>query len=114
MSMAFSWTESLSSPCFPFRYRIKLTNNHALAIAFRRMLTSFLLCDLAPTSSVAIQTHNLRRLLHTVEALSELGPALTAERDFSPRLRASCSRPSWKRRARAKVRSCCSMTSPPC
>jgi putative nucleotidyltransferase with HDIG domain len=32
---------------------------------------------------VAIQTDNLRRLLHTVEALSELGPALTAERDFS-------------------------------
>jgi putative nucleotidyltransferase with HDIG domain len=42
-----------------------------------------LLCDLAPTSSVAIQTNNLRRLLQTVEALSELGPALTAERDFS-------------------------------
>jgi len=41
-----------------------------------------LLCDLAPTS-VAIQTNNLRRLLHTVEALSELGPALTAEREFS-------------------------------
>jgi len=41
-----------------------------------------LLCDLAPTSSVAIQTNNLRRLLSTVEALSELGPALTAERDF--------------------------------
>jgi putative nucleotidyltransferase with HDIG domain len=32
---------------------------------------------------VAIQTNNLRRLLHTVEALSELGPALTAEREFS-------------------------------
>jgi putative nucleotidyltransferase with HDIG domain len=32
---------------------------------------------------VAIQTNNVRRLLHTVEALSELGPALTAERDFS-------------------------------
>jgi len=32
---------------------------------------------------VAIQTNNLRRLLHTVEALSELGPALTAERDFA-------------------------------
>jgi putative nucleotidyltransferase with HDIG domain len=31
---------------------------------------------------VAIQTNNLRRLLHTVEALSELGPALTAEREF--------------------------------
>ena len=32
---------------------------------------------------VVIQTNNLRRLLHTVEALSELGPALTAEREFS-------------------------------
>jgi len=32
---------------------------------------------------VAIQTNNLRRLLHTVEALSELGPALTTEREFS-------------------------------
>ena len=36
-----------------------------------------------PTSSVAIQTNNLRRLLQTVEALSELGPALTAEREFT-------------------------------
>jgi len=32
---------------------------------------------------VAIQTNNIRRLLHTVEALSDLGPALTAERDFA-------------------------------
>ena len=32
---------------------------------------------------MAIQTNNLRRLLHTVEALSELGPALKAEREFS-------------------------------
>ncbi|HVI79483.1 MAG TPA: GAF domain-containing protein, partial [Candidatus Acidoferrum sp.] len=32
---------------------------------------------------MAIQTNNLRRLLHAVEALSELGPALTAEREFS-------------------------------
>jgi len=32
---------------------------------------------------VAIQTNNIRRLLHTVEALSELGPSLTAEREFS-------------------------------
>jgi putative nucleotidyltransferase with HDIG domain len=38
---------------------------------------------LSPTSSLAIQTHNLRRLLHTVEALSDLGPALAVERDFS-------------------------------
>jgi len=32
---------------------------------------------------VAVQTTNFRRLLRTVEALSELGPALTAEREFS-------------------------------
>jgi putative nucleotidyltransferase with HDIG domain len=32
---------------------------------------------------VAIETTNLRRLLQTVEALSDLGPALTAEREFS-------------------------------
>jgi putative nucleotidyltransferase with HDIG domain len=32
---------------------------------------------------VAIQTNNFRRVLHTVEALSELGPALSAEREFS-------------------------------
>jgi putative nucleotidyltransferase with HDIG domain len=32
---------------------------------------------------VAIQTNNFRRLLQTVEALSELGPALAAEREFS-------------------------------
>ena len=32
---------------------------------------------------MAIETNNLRRLLHTVEALSELGPALAAKREFS-------------------------------
>jgi putative nucleotidyltransferase with HDIG domain len=32
---------------------------------------------------VAVQTTNFRRLLRTVEALSELGPELTAEREFS-------------------------------
>ncbi|HEY4902829.1 MAG TPA: HD domain-containing phosphohydrolase [Candidatus Sulfotelmatobacter sp.] len=32
---------------------------------------------------MAVQTDNLRRLLRTVEALSDLGPALTAERDFA-------------------------------
>lgn len=45
--------------------------------------TLILLGDLHPTSSVAIQTNNFRRLLHTVEALSDLGPALAGERDFS-------------------------------
>ncbi len=63
-------------------YRIKLTNTLSRAGYFPHGNLK-LLCDLAPTSSVAIQTNNIRRLLHTVEALSELGPALTAEREFS-------------------------------
>ena len=63
-------------------YRIKLTNTLSRAGYFPHGNLE-LLCDLAPTSSVAIQTNNIRRLLHTVEALSELGPALTAEREFS-------------------------------
>src|SRR6202142_2389858 len=62
--------------------RIKLTNRLSRADDFPHG-NLILLCDLAPTSSVAIQTNNLRRLLQTVEALSELGPALTAERGFS-------------------------------
>jgi putative nucleotidyltransferase with HDIG domain len=37
----------------------------------------------ASTSCVALQTTNFRRLLRTVEALSELGPALTGEREFA-------------------------------
>ena len=32
---------------------------------------------------VAVQKKNFRRLLRTVEALSDLGPELTAEREFS-------------------------------
>ncbi len=32
---------------------------------------------------MAVETNNFRRLLRTVEALSELGPELTAERDFA-------------------------------
>ena len=35
------------------------------------------------TQNVTVETNNFRRLLRTVEALSELGPALTGERDFS-------------------------------
>ena len=75
--------EPSPSLCFHLGYRIKLTNNALSLRGISRMVPSVLLCDLAPTSSVAIQTQNLRRLLHTVEALSELGPALTAEREFS-------------------------------
>jgi putative nucleotidyltransferase with HDIG domain len=35
-----------------------------------------------PASGVAVQKNNLRRLLRTVEALSDLGPEMTAEREF--------------------------------
>ena len=38
---------------------------------------------IVPTSSVAIQTDNVRRLLHTVEALADLGPALASGREFA-------------------------------
>jgi len=40
---------------------------------------------------VAVQKDNFRRLLQTVEALSDLGPALTAERDFPQTARAMLS-----------------------
>ncbi len=74
--------ESASSRCFHFCHRIKVTNKR-IPSQHLQHVTLILLSDLAPTSCVAIQTNNLRRLLHTVEALSELGPALTAEREFS-------------------------------
>jgi DNA integrity scanning protein DisA with diadenylate cyclase activity len=44
--------------------------------------TLILLCILAPLV-LAVETNHFRRLLRTVEALSELGPELTAEREFS-------------------------------
>ena len=44
--------------------------------------TLILLSILAP-HILAVETNNFRRLLRTVEALSELGPELTAEREFS-------------------------------
>jgi putative nucleotidyltransferase with HDIG domain len=44
--------------------------------------TLILLRILAPLI-LAVETNNFRRLLRTVEALSELGPELTAEREFA-------------------------------
>ena len=73
--------ESVLSLCFHFRYRIKLTNKRLSRGAFAACYAH--LAQRSGSHSVAIQTNNLRRLLHTVEALSDLGPALTAERDFS-------------------------------
>jgi putative nucleotidyltransferase with HDIG domain len=45
-------------------------------------VTLNLLTDFSATC-VGVQKNNLRRLLRTVEALTDLGPELTAERDFS-------------------------------
>jgi putative nucleotidyltransferase with HDIG domain len=47
------------------------------------MLRSFCSAFSLPLRLVAVQTNNFRQLLRTVEALSELGPELTAEREFS-------------------------------
>src|ERR1700690_1916862 len=46
-----------------------------------RMLRSFCSAFSAPLV-LAVETNHFRRLLRTVEALSELGPELTAEREF--------------------------------
>jgi len=46
------------------------------------MLRSFCSAFFAPLV-VAVETNNFRRLLRTVEALSDLGPELTAEHDFN-------------------------------
>jgi putative nucleotidyltransferase with HDIG domain len=46
------------------------------------VVRSFLVSVGAPLI-VTVETQNFRRLLRTVEALSELGPELTAEREFS-------------------------------
>ncbi len=48
-----------------------------------RVLRSICSVVLVVRSIVAVETNHFRRLLRTVEALSELGPELTAERDFS-------------------------------
>jgi putative nucleotidyltransferase with HDIG domain len=44
---------------------------------------TLVLVSVAGPLIVTVQTNNFRRLLRTVEALSELGPELTAEREFS-------------------------------
>jgi len=60
--------------------RIKLTNKRA-SLAFFTHGTLIVLWFFA-AAGVAGQKDNFRRLLRTVEALNDLGPELTAERDF--------------------------------
>ncbi len=74
--------ESASSPCFhSCYYRIKLTNKATAHGAIRH--GTLILLWVPHHFVVAVQTNNFRRLLRTVEALSELGPELAAEREFS-------------------------------
>jgi putative nucleotidyltransferase with HDIG domain len=61
-----------------------------LSLALNQRVTLFLLWFSAPTT-VAVQKDNFRRLLRTVEALSDLGPQMTAERDFPQSARAMLS-----------------------
>src|SRR5258706_13209367 len=53
-----------------------------IAIVWRMVLSN---CSgiVAPAKRVAAQKENFRRLLRTVETLSDLGPEMTAERDFT-------------------------------
>ena len=61
----------------------KLTNN-LLSLAFFLRDTLILLWSIFSLPlRVAVQRSNFRRLLRTVEALSDLGPELTAEREFA-------------------------------
>ena len=67
----------------------KLTNKFHIPL-FRRMLL-FFCSGLLPVSVRGCAENNLRRLLRTVEALSDLGPEMTAEREFSQTARAMVS-----------------------
>ncbi len=71
--------KTLFGPRYPAR--TKLTNNGPRGTLFPHA-TLILLGILAP-HILAVETNNFRRLLRTVEALSELGPELTAEREFA-------------------------------
>ena len=67
--------------------RTKLTNKFDNCVR----VTLFVLCFLLSPARVALQKDNFRRLLRTVEALSDLGPEMTAERDFPQTARAMLS-----------------------
>ncbi len=67
--------KSIQSAC------TKLTNTPASLLNLRHATLNSFGDFSAPF--VAVETNNFRRLLRTVEALSDLGPELAAERDFS-------------------------------
>src|SRR6266568_3311234 len=61
----------------------KLTNNLPSLAFFLRDTLILLWFIFSLPLRVAVQRSNFRRLLRTVEALSDLGPELTAEREFA-------------------------------
>src|SRR5438067_12011427 len=61
----------------------KLTNNLPSLAFFLRDTLIWLWFIFSLPLRVAVQRSNLRRLLHTVEELSDLGPELTAGREFA-------------------------------
>jgi putative nucleotidyltransferase with HDIG domain len=68
-------------PAFnPRQHCTKLTNNPASP---REPLHGTLILLSFLQATVAVETNHFRRLLRTVEALSDLGPELTSEREFS-------------------------------
>ena len=68
--------------CSQFAPQHQTNQQPALAARCSRVLRSF--CSaFSHHFNLAVETNNFRRLLRTVEALSELGPELTAEREFS-------------------------------
>jgi putative nucleotidyltransferase with HDIG domain len=73
---------ALSTYCLADAPGTKLTNNRLSQRAVPACYPHSAQRYLAPLV-LAVETNNFRRLLRTVEALSELGPELRAEREFS-------------------------------
>src|SRR5437016_11022897 len=67
------------------------TNQQTSAFPGLAACYSFCALDFSAPTPRAAQKNNFWRLLRTVEALSDLGPALTAERDFPQAARAMLS-----------------------
>ena len=78
-----------NGPCRLRFLSTKLTNK--LRIPLFRCMLLFFCSGWLSAYVVAVQKNNLRRMLRTVEALSDLGPEITAEREFSQTARAMLS-----------------------
>ncbi len=82
--------QHLTVECDVLFLSTKLTNKSRAPAGLTRG-TLFLLWVFCVPLSVAVQKNNFRRLLRTVEAVSDLGPEITAEREFPQTARAMVS-----------------------